>query len=118
MSLIRCPECNHEVSSYATECPNCKYPISKMEKKDIFDSGNTIDFRYQDEPIYKAAKMNFYATFGIIISVLLLFFGVFLMISMVYIIGTIVLTFGLALTIISSIYLAIAKNKQKEAENN
>ena len=27
MSLIRCPECNKEVSSLAKACPNCGYPI-------------------------------------------------------------------------------------------
>ena len=27
MSLIRCPECNKEVSSLAKTCPNCGYPI-------------------------------------------------------------------------------------------
>ena len=29
MSLIRCPECNKDVSSYAESCPHCGYPIRK-----------------------------------------------------------------------------------------
>ena len=28
MALINCPECNQEVSSLASECPKCAYPIS------------------------------------------------------------------------------------------
>lgn len=27
MSLIHCPECNHEVSDKANSCPNCGYPV-------------------------------------------------------------------------------------------
>jgi len=27
MSLIKCPECNHEVSSHAVNCPECGFPI-------------------------------------------------------------------------------------------
>lgn len=29
MALIKCPECNKEVSTSAQSCPNCGYPISK-----------------------------------------------------------------------------------------
>lgn len=29
MSLIKCPECNHDVSTEAEKCPNCGYPIAK-----------------------------------------------------------------------------------------
>lgn len=28
MALIKCPECNHDVSTLATACPNCGCPIS------------------------------------------------------------------------------------------
>ncbi len=34
MSLIKCPECGHEVSSEATKCPNCGYPIAGKEDAD------------------------------------------------------------------------------------
>ena len=27
MALLSCPECNNEVSSLASTCPNCGYPI-------------------------------------------------------------------------------------------
>lgn len=28
MALIKCPECNKEVSDRASQCPNCGYPIN------------------------------------------------------------------------------------------
>lgn len=33
MALIKCPECNHEVSDKAKTCPNCGYPILKLKIK-------------------------------------------------------------------------------------
>lgn len=33
MALIKCPECSREVSSMATSCPQCGYPISKKPEK-------------------------------------------------------------------------------------
>lgn len=32
MSLIKCPECGHDVSSEATHCPNCGHPIARKEE--------------------------------------------------------------------------------------
>ena len=29
MALIKCPECNKEVSDYAEACPHCGYPLKK-----------------------------------------------------------------------------------------
>ena len=37
MSLIKCPECQKEVSSAATSCPHCGYPL-KADKKEIADN--------------------------------------------------------------------------------
>lgn len=31
MSLIKCPECNKEISDTAVNCPNCGYEIGKMK---------------------------------------------------------------------------------------
>jgi DNA-directed RNA polymerase subunit RPC12/RpoP len=33
MALIRCPECDKEISDMATACPNCGAPISAGKKK-------------------------------------------------------------------------------------
>ncbi len=32
MSILKCPECGHDVSSEATSCPNCGYPMKKEEQ--------------------------------------------------------------------------------------
>ena len=29
MALIRCPECNNEISEMSVTCPNCGYPLRK-----------------------------------------------------------------------------------------
>lgn len=36
MALIKCPECNHEISDTATTCPNCGYPIKRKQHVDTF----------------------------------------------------------------------------------
>lgn len=33
MSLLKCPECNHDVSEYAEVCPNCGCPIDVIKKQ-------------------------------------------------------------------------------------
>ena len=35
MALIKCPECNHEVSDKAVSCPHCGCPISTSNEKKI-----------------------------------------------------------------------------------
>ena len=35
MSLIDCPECNNEISSLATNCPNCGAPINSKKEKEV-----------------------------------------------------------------------------------
>lgn len=39
MSIIKCPECNKEISNKALKCPNCGYPISE-NNKDYFNNNN------------------------------------------------------------------------------
>lgn len=38
MALIRCPECNKEVSSQATNCPKCGYPLKSQNSNDFQQS--------------------------------------------------------------------------------
>lgn len=33
MSLIKCPECNHDVSDMAVSCPNCGYPLKQTNER-------------------------------------------------------------------------------------
>lgn len=39
MALIKCPECNHDVSTLAASCPNCGCPTSAMAFE---NTGNTM----------------------------------------------------------------------------
>ena len=32
MALISCPECEHQISSYAVACPNCGFPLAMLER--------------------------------------------------------------------------------------
>lgn len=32
MALIKCPECNHEISEHAVSCPNCGYTTNTREE--------------------------------------------------------------------------------------
>lgn len=34
MALVKCPECNNEISDKAIACPHCGYPINMPEKED------------------------------------------------------------------------------------
>ncbi len=34
MALINCPECNHQVSTLATSCPNCGAPVDKVDNQE------------------------------------------------------------------------------------
>ena len=45
MALIKCPECNHDVSDKATICVNCGFPIAEMIAK-----GNDSDKTESSEP--------------------------------------------------------------------
>lgn len=33
MALIRCPECNHEISETAESCPNCGYKLAEKREE-------------------------------------------------------------------------------------
>lgn len=48
MALIKCPECNHEISDQASSCPHCGFPISKKPsevKDDNIKKSFTVAYR-------------------------------------------------------------------------
>lgn len=50
MSLIKCPECNNDVSTAAETCPKCGYPIKKyIERK----NDEKIDEKHPSKPVEK-----------------------------------------------------------------
>ena len=50
MSLIKCPECDRDVSDQAEACPNCGYPIQKYikEKSEIKERSNFQTKSFQE----------------------------------------------------------------------
>lgn len=46
MALIKCPECNTEVSDKATACPKCGYPFQKVLQQEIMARSAYFSFGY------------------------------------------------------------------------
>ena len=71
MALIRCPECNREISDKATACPGCGYPLQDhteevSEKERLLKEAEEKDKQF----IKKAAVIM---TTGVIVMLALIF---------------------------------------------
>ena len=71
MALIRCPECNREISDKATACPGCGHPMNVgtqacSEKERLLKEAEEKDKKF----IQKAAVVM---TAGVIIMLVLIF---------------------------------------------
>ena len=46
MALIRCPECEKQISEKATACPNCGHPITEIDKilSSIIQEGKLLEY--------------------------------------------------------------------------
>ena len=53
MSLIKCPECNNDVSTAAETCPKCGYPIKKYIERKIDEK---IEKKYPSKPVEKKKR--------------------------------------------------------------
>ena len=62
MALIKCPECNKEVSDKAEICVHCGYPISKWIKERNSDSSQSNEDIKDDNPnniyLYREKEYN------------------------------------------------------------
>lgn len=50
MTLIDCPECNHDVSDLAVACPHCGFPVSAVIKQavvEVTDGDRAMSVRQQ-----------------------------------------------------------------------
>lgn len=43
MALIKCPECEREVSDNAEKCPNCGYPLTQNKPNTIRINGIDVN---------------------------------------------------------------------------
>lgn len=71
MALIRCPECNREISDKATACPGCGYPLNSTsqetaEKEQLLKEAEEKDKQF----IKKAAVVMI---IGVVIMLTLIF---------------------------------------------
>lgn len=64
MALIKCPECNHEVSDQAKLCPHCGYKLPRMKQKKTF-----------------LKKKKAVIIFSIVISTLIIAWGLYFFLS-------------------------------------
>lgn len=65
MALIKCPECETDVSDKAISCPKCGYPINKVEVETEEDKVN----------IRGRNKGKTFLTFGVILFFVSMIFG-------------------------------------------
>ena len=68
MALIKCPECNHDVSDTAESCPNCGFSLSS-----IIDEGFEPEYTTLSEVKKKGSGQSFIFLIG---SIILLAIGV------------------------------------------
>ncbi len=77
MSLIKCPECHHEVSTEADNCPHCGYPLNK-EHKEVIENTPIEIKQWQSEIRDYSRRRVTMIVFGSILTVIgLILFGVF-----------------------------------------
>lgn len=75
MALIKCPECNSEVSSQAKECPRCGYPIANIQQtssKSNTTQKSTIQQPKSQQPATQKTNGNSMGCLPIVIIIFIL----------------------------------------------
>ena len=74
MAMIKCPECNHDVSEKATSCPCCGYPISALVPKKYQPHNNPDDEIpiSRESTVVKDSKKHFAPVLVILIATAIL----------------------------------------------
>jgi uncharacterized membrane protein YvbJ len=99
MSLIRCPDCEKDVSSRTEKCPNCGCPISKTPLQET-STQETVTIELTSKEIKKQT----------IYAVLLMMAGLFIAIFGAFISGGVTLL-GAVVASIAVIWLVVLKFK-------
>ena len=57
MAIIRCPECDREISDKAEKCPHCGYPLKSAKTSE--ESNTMSDTRFKKKVIFLLALLVF-----------------------------------------------------------
>lgn len=77
MALIRCPECNHEISDTAKFCPNCGYVMKNEDSIPVPEETTEEQITQEESPAKKKkAKKKPWAVILVLAAIIVAFFGV------------------------------------------
>jgi uncharacterized membrane protein YvbJ len=76
MALTHCPECQHEVSTQATACPNCGYPFQPLQQTQHVPD-KKIAYLVEQEEQRQERRKNGQIAAGISLIMLILFIIIF-----------------------------------------
>ena len=68
MSLIKCPDCGKEISSYVENCPHCGYPLKKKKECHAVNPVIVESYKRRTDDFFVGAGACF---FGGIVYILL-----------------------------------------------
>ena len=71
MALIRCPECNREISDKATACPGCGYPLNSPSQETTEKERLLKEAEEKDKQFIKKAAVVM--IIGVVIMLTLIF---------------------------------------------
>jgi uncharacterized membrane protein YvbJ len=89
MALLNCPECSREVSSSATTCPQCGFPVANMNVESNKDKVQLVEQTSKNIKLQAAL-----AFLVILLSIPILYFGLDRNMEVVKILGFIILGAG------------------------
>lgn len=117
--LIKCPECNREISDQATSCPHCGYPISKKNLEPVKEVPSLKSFTvaYRGGPGSIIAATVFIGIFALSFFVTSLFF-IIVGPSFLNTIGYILLVVGIILIIATVVYVSYFIHNARNMSHN
>ena len=120
MSLIKCPECNREISDQANSCPYCGFPISKnlnKEREKEAKKSFTVAYRSGPGGIVGTAIAVFVLAIGAIIGSIVCFVYSGSE-SAIFVPAFILLTLGLLFLIVCIVDFSYFANNSKHMDKN
>ena len=69
MTLIKCDECGHDVSTKAASCPNCAAPVMESENSPSTDAETIKPPAQKTSAVTYAARVYFIGGFFVLLSI-------------------------------------------------